>query len=135
MCDVNIHRYTFIMKRMITMNLDDFTGDAQSVPKEVNLPDVSISPKEEMDLLFYKDPLFLSSNVYKNGTFVRTLKSGQPILVQNYVRNDCGHSFDARPPNYGYRNNFSNETREKSITRRVNTSLRKLKSFVLTFWT
>ena len=129
---MKIHRYTFIKKRIITTNLDDFTGDAPSVPKDVNLPDVSISPKGEMDILFYKDPLCplcLSSNISKNGTFVRTLESGQPILVQKYICNDCGHSFDARPPNYGYGNHFSDETKEKSIKGRVKTSLRNVKSF------
>jgi len=131
---VKIHRYTFIKKRIITTDLDDFTGEAPSSPKDVNLPDVSISPKGEMDLLFYKDPLCplcLSSNVSKNGTFVRTLESGQPILIQKYICNDCGHSFDARPPNYGYGNHFSNETKEKSVKGRVKTSLRNVKSFFL----
>ena len=130
---MKIHRYTFIKKRIITTDLDDFTGEAPSSPKDVNLPDVSISPKGEMDLLFYKDPLCplcLSSNV-SNGTFVRTLESGQPILVQKYICNDCGHSFDARPPNYGYGNHFSNETKEKSVKGRVKTSLRNVKSFFL----
>ena len=129
---MKIHRYTFIKKRIITTDLDDFTGEAPSSPKDVNLPDVSISPKGEMDILFYKDPLCplcLSSNVSKNGTFVRTLESGQPILVQKYICNDCGHSFDARPPNYGYGNHFSNETKEKSVKGRVKTSLRNVKSF------
>ena len=87
-----------------------------------------------MDILFYRDPLCplcLSSNVSKNGTFVRTLESGQPILVQKYICNDCGHSFDARPPNYGYGNHFSNETKEKSVKGRVKTSLRNVKSFFL----
>ena len=129
---MKIHRYTFIKKRIITTNLDDFTGEAPSSPKDVNLPDVSISPKGEMDILFYKDPLCplcLSSNISKNGTFVRTLESGQPILVQKYICNDCGHSFDARPPNYGYGNHFSDETKEKSIKGRVKTSLRNVKSF------
>ncbi len=131
---MKIHRYTFIKKRIITTDLDDFTGEAPSSPKDVNLPDVSISPKGEMDLLFYKDPLCplcLSSNVSKNGTFVRTLESGQPILIQKYICNDCGHSFDARPPNYGYGNHFSNETKEKSVKGRVKTSLRNVKSFFL----
>ena len=129
---MKIHRYTFIKKRIITTDLDDFTGEAPSSPKDVNLPDVSISPKGEMDILFYKDPLCplcLSSNVSKNGTFVRTLESGQPILIQKYICNDCGHSFDARPPNYGYGNHFSNETKEKSVKGRVKTSLRNVKSF------
>ncbi len=131
---MKIHRYTFIKKRIITTDLDDFTGEAPSSPKDVNLPDVSISPKGEMDLLFYKNPLCplcLSSNVSKNGTFVRTLESGQPILIQKYICNDCGHSFDARPPNYGYGNHFSNETKEKSVKGRVKTSLRNVKSFFL----
>ena len=129
---MKIHRYTFIKKRIITTDLDDFTGEAPSSPKDVNLPDVSISPKGEMDILFYRDPLCplcLSSNVSKNGTFVRTLESGQPILTQKYICNDCGHSFDARPPNYGYGNHFSNETKEKSVKGRVKTSLRNVKSF------
>ncbi|MGC8546618.1 MAG: hypothetical protein ACP5MU_03040 [Thermoplasmata archaeon] len=76
MWDIKIHRYAFIKNRIITTNLDDFTGDAPSTLKDVNLPDDSISPRGEMDLLFYKDPLCplcLSSNVSKNGTFVRTL--------------------------------------------------------------
>ena len=131
---MKIHRYTFIKKRIITTDLDDFTGEAPSSPKDVNLPDVSISPKGEMDLLFYKDPLCplcLSSNVSKNGTFVRTLESGQPILTQKYICNDCGHSFDARPPNYGYGNHFSNETKEKSVKGRAKTSLRNVESFFL----
>ena len=131
---MKIHRYTFIKKRIITTDLDDFTGEAPSSPKDVNLPDVSISPKGEMDILFYRDPLCplcLSSNVSKNGTFVRTLESGQPILIQKYICNDCGHSFDARPPNYGYGNHFSNETKEKSVKGRVKTSLRNVKSFFL----
>ena len=131
---MKIHRYTFIKKRIITTNLDDFTGDAPSTPKDVNIPDVSIAPKGEMDLLFYRDPmcpLCLSSNVSKNGTFVRTLESGQPIIVQKYICNDCGHSFDARPPNYGYGNHFSNETKKKTVKGRVKTSLRNVKSFFL----
>ena len=131
---MKIHRYTFIKKRIITTDLDDFTGEAPSSPKDVNIPDVSISPKGEMDLLFCKDPLCplcLSSNVSKNGTFVRTLESWQPILIQKYICNDCGHSFDARPPNYGYGNHFSNETKEKSVKGRVKTSLRNVKSFFL----
>ncbi len=93
---MKIHRYTFIKKRIITTNLDDFTGKSPSTPKDVNIPDVSIPPKEEMDLLFYKDPLCrvcLSSNVSKNGAFVRTLETGQPIIVQKYMCNDCGQSF------------------------------------------
>ena len=97
----------------------------------MNLPDVSISPKGEMDILFYRDPLCLSSNLSKNGTFVRTLESGQPILVQKYICNDCGHSFDARPPNYGYGNHFSNETKERAGKGRVKTSLRNVRSSFL----
>ena len=131
---MKIHRYTFIKKRIITTDLDDFTGDVPSTPKDVNVPDVSIAPKGETDLLFYKEPLCplcLSCSVSKNGTFVRTLESGQPILIQKYICNDCGHSFDARPPNYGYGNHFSNETKEKSVKGRVKTSLRNVKSFFL----
>ena len=122
---MKIHRYAFLKKRIITTNLDDFTGDAPS------------SPNVEMDLLFYRDPLCplcplcLSSNISKNGTFVRTLESGQFILIQKYICNDCGHSFDARPPNYGYGNHFSDETKEKSVKGRVKTSLRNVKSFFL----
>ncbi len=131
---MKIHRYTFIKKRIITTDLDDFTGEAPSTPKDVNVPDVSFTPKEEMDLLFYKDPLCplcLSSNVSKNGTFVRTLDTGQSILVQKYICNDCGNSFDARPPNYGYGNHFSDDTKRKTVKGRVKTSLRNVKSFFL----
>ena len=60
---------------------------------------------------------------------MRTLESGQPILIQKYICNDCGHSFDARPPNYGYGNHFSNETKEKSVKGRVKTSLRNVRFF------
>ena len=119
---MKIHRYTFIKKRITTTDLDDFTGEAPSSPKDV-------------DILFYKDllcPLCLSSNVSKNGTFVRTLESGQPILIQKYICNDCGHSFDARPPNYGYGNHFSNETKEKSVKGRVKTSLRNVYLWIFT---
>ena len=134
--DVKIHRYTFIKKRIITTDLDDFTGDAPSTPKDVNIPDVSITPKGERDLLFYRDtlcPLCLSSNVSRNGTFVRILESGQQIIIQKYICKDCGHSFDARPPNYGYGNHFSDETKKKSAKGRVKTSLRNVKSFFLDF--
>ncbi len=44
-----------------------------------------------------------------------------------------GHSFDARPPNDGYANHFSDETKEKSIKGRVKTSLRNVKSFFSDF--
>ena len=131
---MKIHRYTFIKKRIITTSLDDFTGDAPSSPKDVNIPDVSIAPKGEMDLLFYRDPLCplcLSSNISKNGTFVRTLETGQHILVQKYICNDCGHSFDTRPPDYGYGNHFSNGTKKKSVKVRAKTSLRNVASFFL----
>ncbi len=33
-------------------NLDDFTGEVLSTPKDVNVPDVSIAPRGEMNLLF-----------------------------------------------------------------------------------
>ncbi len=100
----------------------------------MNVPDISIAPKGETDLLFYKEPLCpfcLSFSVSKNGTFVRTLESGQPILIQQYMCNDCGHSFDAKPPSHGYGNHFSNETKEKSVKGRVKTSLRNVKSLFL----
>lgn len=129
---VKIHRYTFIKKRIITTNLDDFTGDNPSSPRDVNIPDVSISPRGELDILFYNNPvcpLCLSSNVSRNGTFVRTLESGQPIIIQKYICNECDNSFDARPPNYGYGNHFSDDIKKKSVRGRVRTSLRNVRSF------
>jgi len=81
-----IHRYTLIKKRMTSTNLDHFTGDATSSSKDVNLHDISICPqRDEMDLLFCRDrrcPLCQSSNLSRSGNFVRTLESGQPILIR-----------------------------------------------------
>ncbi|MDA8055057.1 MAG: hypothetical protein M0Z77_05325, partial [Thermoplasmatales archaeon] len=62
---------------------------------------------------------------------VRILESGQQIIIQKYICKDCGHSFDARPPNYGYGNHFSDEMKKKSAKGRVKTSKRNVKSFFL----
>lgn len=109
---LEIHRDTFIKKRIITTNIDDLTCEALLTPKDVNLPDVSIYHKGETYFLFYRDRSIISaflSNISKNGTFVRTLESRKPVLIQRYICNDRGHSFNARPSNYIYGNYFSNE--------------------------
>jgi hypothetical protein len=43
---VKVQRYTFIKKRIITTDLDDLTGEAPSTPRDANVPDVSIKPKD-----------------------------------------------------------------------------------------
>ncbi len=87
-----------------------------------------------MCFLFYRYllcTLCLSSNVSKNDTFIRTLETGQTVVTQKYICNDCEHSFDARPPDYRYGNHFSNETKKKSVRGRVKTSLRNVRSCFL----
>ncbi|MGC8546617.1 MAG: hypothetical protein ACP5MU_03035 [Thermoplasmata archaeon] len=50
-------------------------------------------------------------------------------MIQKYICNECGNSFDARPPNYGYGKHFSDDTKKKSVKGRVKTSLRNVRSF------
>ncbi|MDA8055722.1 MAG: hypothetical protein M0Z77_08785 [Thermoplasmatales archaeon] len=60
---------------------------------------------------------------------MRTLESVQLIPVQKYICNDSDHSFDVMPPNYGYWNHFSTETKDKSVKGKMKTSLKNVKSF------
>ncbi len=129
---MKVHRFPFLKRTVITYNLDDFTGDGPSSPLDINTPDVNIKEGKNF-ILYYPKPICtqcLSRNVSRNGTFPRTI-GGIDVRVQKYSCNDCGYSFDARHPNYGYGKHYSDDMNDKTVKGRVKTSLRKTKSFFL----
>ena len=92
-----------------------------------NIPVMDMELNEN-DLISFMNPACpqcSSNRVSRNGTCTRTLKNGIVFRVQRYICRDCGYSFVAHPPNYGYRKHFPDDIREKGIGSRIKTSLRK----------
>ncbi|MHB1440310.1 MAG: hypothetical protein ACYCWK_06235 [Cuniculiplasma sp.] len=126
---MRIRKYWFFPKTIKYVNLDDFGLEPGITGLfDPNIPDISISPSNEMDLILYRNPSCPgcgSMDIVRNGTFIRTLETGIQIRVQRYLCNSCCYKFEARPPNYGYGKHFPHNMEEKSKKSRVKTSLRK----------
>ncbi|EQD65499.1 transposase [mine drainage metagenome] len=96
------------------------------------IPSIRIFMNDDPDLLYYNKPICpqcRSRSIVKNGTFIRTLETGDIIRIQRYKCSNCTCSFEARPPNHGYGKHFSDITKEKIVKGRVKTSLRKTAFF------
>jgi rubredoxin len=92
-------------KRVLT-SLDDFSSEQSSSLLLMinNIPMLDIELKEN-DLISFMNPICPQCNskkVSKNGTCTRILENGIVFKVQRYICRNCGYSFVARPPNYGY---------------------------------
>lgn len=124
---VRLHSIPGIKRKVITTNLDDYTGDAASSPVRMPDPTVIMTFRGDTVLLYYREPMCprcLSRNTSKNGTYMREV-SGQSIMVQRYICRDCSYSFETRPPGYGYGKHISDEVRKKSVRARLQSPLRK----------
>ncbi|MHB1622760.1 MAG: transposase, partial [Cuniculiplasma sp.] len=115
---MRIRKYWFFPKTIKYVNLDDFGLEPGITGLfDPNIPDISISPSNEMDLILYRNPSCPgcgSMDIVRNGTFIRTLETGIQIRVQRYLCNSCCYKFEARPPNYGYGKHFPHNMEEKS---------------------
>ncbi len=81
-----IRKYWFFPKTIKYVSLDDFESEPGCTRiVDPNIPDISISPGDEM-LLLYRNlscPGCGSMNVVRNGTFIRTLETGIRIRVRD----------------------------------------------------
>ena len=92
---VRLHSIPGIKRKVITTNLDDYSGDAPSSPVSIPDPRVSMTFRDDMVLLYYREPVCprcLSRHVSRNGVYARDL-SGRHVKVQRYICNDCSYSF------------------------------------------
>ena len=124
---VRLHSIPGIKRKVITTNLDDYSGDAPSSPVSIPDPQVSMTFRDDMVLLYYREPVCprcLSRHVSRNGVYAREL-SGRQVKVQRYICNDCSYSFEARPPGYGYGKHIPDDLRRKAVSARLKSSLRK----------
>ncbi len=130
---MRLRKYPFLSRQIIIYNLDDFGMDPTTTSvMNPNMTDVHIASGNDMDLLYYGNPMCpqcMSHNIVKNGTFTRLLETGANVNIQRYTCKDCGFSFEARPPNHGYGNHISEDTKKKSIAGRAKKSLRKTAEF------
>ena len=114
--------------KRVSITLDDFSSVACFPSLMINNIPVMDMELNENDLISFMNPACpqcSSNRVSRNGTCTRTLKNGIVFRVQRYICRDCGYSFVAHPPNYGYRKHFPDDIREKGIGSRIKTSLRK----------
>ncbi len=54
-------------------------------------------------------------------------------MIQNYICRDRSHSFEAKPPGYGYGKHIPDDVREKTTGSRVPSSLRKTAKMCMIF--
>ena len=132
---VRLHSIPGIKRKVITTNLDDYSGDAPSSPVSFPDPTVSMTFRDGMVLLYYREPpcpRCLSRNVSRNGVYTRDL-SGHHVKIQRYICNDCSYSFETRPPGYGYGKHIPDDLRKKAVSARLRSSLRKAADMCLIF--
>ncbi|MHB8561921.1 MAG: hypothetical protein ACYDAP_12330 [Thermoplasmataceae archaeon] len=82
-----IRKYWFFPKTIKYVSLDDFESEPGCTRiVDSNIPDISISPGDEVDLILYRNPSCPgcgSMDVVGNGTFIRTLETGIRIRVRD----------------------------------------------------
>ncbi|MHB1708211.1 MAG: IS1/IS1595 family N-terminal zinc-binding domain-containing protein [Thermoplasmataceae archaeon] len=115
----------------VSTSLDNFTSmDSSPVFLVNNIPMMDMELKEN-DLISFMNPACpqcSSRHISRNGTCERVMENGTVFRVQRYICRDCGYSFVARPPNYGYGKHYPDDVMEKGALVRVKTSLRKAAS-------
>lgn len=130
---MRIHRIPGISRVVVTTNLDDYSGHPYTPLRMEDQPTSIRFSNDNIPVLFYPDPICprcFSRKASRNGTYMREIQ-GNRIRVQKYLCNDCGYSFEARPPGYG--KHISDDLKEKTTKSRVLSSLRKAASMCRIF--
>jgi transposase-like protein len=129
--DMRLRKAPHVDFKSVSTTLDQYGSDEPSpIFKINNIPMMDVVLKGN-DLISFMRPMCPqchSRKVVKNGTCVRTMENGIIFRIQRYICRECGYSFVARPPNYGYGKHYPEDVKEKSVRARVKTSLRKASS-------